>query len=269
MKLRSRSTRSNNVFSPGSLHGVKLYWNEPQRALQLGKKRLPSDVRTVGQMRALLQDRVFAAGAPSNRGLYYMHRGVCMPRDAKLFARFNIRYDVMVFPKGSLGGELSKTFGHYHPPAVFKPKLSYPELYEVLYGEALFLLQRRGSAESVLVRARAGEKVLIPPNWGHVSMNARPSKTLVEVNLIFPDFKADYKPYVKNRGASHYVLANGVAVKNPHYGKVRLREVSARDWSPKWLDVKESIYALFLKKPGDFAFLRDPRLLARGRALPA
>lgn len=259
------ASKLTHVFSPVSLNGVKLYWNESELSLRLGKKVLPSDVRTVAQMRGVLYDRVFAANAPANRGLYYMHRSVHVPRDAKLFARCNLRYDVTVFPKGSVGREFNKTFGHYHQLACLKPKLSYPELYEVLYGEALFLLQRRGSdslkpVESVLVRARAGEKVLVPPNWGHVSMNSKPLKTLVEANLICPDSKADYAPYEKLHGASHYVLTSGIAVKNPRYERVPLRKTNAREWSPKWLDVKESIYSLFLKKPGDFAFLRDPRL---------
>jgi oxalate decarboxylase/phosphoglucose isomerase-like protein (cupin superfamily) len=57
------------------------------------------------------------------------------------------------------------------------PKLryTYRELYEVLKGDAHYLLQRAQNKErvdeAILVKATRGDKVLIPPNYGHVTIN--------------------------------------------------------------------------------------------------
>ncbi len=53
------------------------------------------------------------------------------------------------------------------------PKLryTYSELYEVLERDAHYLLQRAQNGERVdeviLVKATRGDKVIIPPNYGH------------------------------------------------------------------------------------------------------
>ncbi len=57
------------------------------------------------------------------------------------------------------------------------PKLryTYSELYEVLERDAHYLLQRAQNGERVdeviLVKATRGDKVIIPPNYGHVTIN--------------------------------------------------------------------------------------------------
>jgi glucose-6-phosphate isomerase len=216
-------------------------------------------------MRLLLYDKAFARRAHPGQELYYMHRAAHNPRDEQKFKRHHIRYDITIFPPGTLGKELNKTAGHYHPPAVRKPFLTFPEVYEVLSGEALFLLQRRENAkalkpvEAALVRVKAGEKLLVPPNWGHISINAKPKHTLIEANLVCPEFKSDYEPYRKMRGGSHYILADGSVVPNSRYGKVPYRVTRAKEWNPAWLNVRKSIYELFLERPRKFEFLRDPK----------
>ncbi|WP_300998894.1 glucose-6-phosphate isomerase family protein [Methanoculleus sp.] len=44
--------------------------------------------------------------------------------------------------------------------------IGYPELYQVLAGEALYLLRRSDLSDIVAVAARAGEFVPIPPGYG-------------------------------------------------------------------------------------------------------
>ncbi len=61
------------------------------------------------------------------------------------------------------------------PARVPEASLHYPELYEVLKGDANYLLQRAQNEERVdeviLVKATRGDKVIIPPNYGHVTIN--------------------------------------------------------------------------------------------------
>jgi len=68
----------------------------------------------------------------------------------------------------------------------------------------------------VLVKAVAGEVVVIPPGFGHVTIN--PGKDdLVMVNLVSTAFSSDYIPYVTMGGAVCYEMADGTLVRNPRY----------------------------------------------------
>ena len=87
----------------------------------------------------------------------------------------NIRYDITIIPPGMLGREYIKTAGHYHP-LVPGGSVTYPELYEVLEGEALYLLQRQDLGDVVAINASAGDKVLVPPNYGHITINGSNKK---------------------------------------------------------------------------------------------
>ncbi|WP_301664617.1 glucose-6-phosphate isomerase family protein [Methanoculleus frigidifontis] len=84
-------------------------------------------------------------------------------------AEQNVRFDITVIPPGAVGGEYVKTKGHYHP--LTPAGIGYPELYQVLAGEAHYLLQRKNLRDVVVVTAKAGEFVLIPPGYGHVTVN--------------------------------------------------------------------------------------------------
>ena len=72
--------------------------------------------------------------------LYFMYREVARREEREEIRRRGLRYDITVIKPGLLGSEYIKTAGHYHP---FKPGtgLTYPEVYEVLYGRGHYLLQ--------------------------------------------------------------------------------------------------------------------------------
>jgi glucose-6-phosphate isomerase len=61
-----------------------------------------------------------------------------------------------------MGLEFVKTYGHYHPRVNPKLRYTYPEIYEVLDGDARYLVQRAQNEESVddvvLVKATRGDK---------------------------------------------------------------------------------------------------------------
>jgi len=130
-----------------------------------------------------------------------------------------LRYDVTVIPPGKIGSEFIKTFGHYHPIA--EQNLSYTEIYEVLKGEALFLLQRAEGArvyDVFAVEAGKGDKVIVPPNYGHVTIN--PSKNELRIaNWVYRNFRSIYEPYERFRGACYYYTDEGWIV-NPNYKEV-------------------------------------------------
>lgn len=198
-----------------------------------------------------------------DRPLYYMYREVTRQGDEKVFREHNLRYDITILVPGLLGDEFIKTVGHFHP---LKPHSSetYPEYYEVLYGEAIYLLQKNDRAseaeEVIAVRAKKGDKVYIPPNYGHVTIN--PGEThLVMANLVERNFKSIYEPFAEKRGAAYYYIQvndkKNDFVKNPAYShQVALKMVGAPSLPAPVEGIEnQGLYEAFLKNPEGFKFL--------------
>ncbi len=184
-------------------------------------------VRTVGDMECVLADPD-GVELDSATPLYSMYRDLAMNEtDREILSRQNIRYDITVIPPAVLSGEYVKTKGHYHPenPA----GIGYPELYQVLAGEARFLLQHKDLSDVVAVSASAGEFVLIPPGYGHVSIN--PGKeVLVMANLVSTLFQSEYAVYEEMQGGAYYAMDGNGWNQNPRYSSVTpIRKMNARD----------------------------------------
>lgn len=205
-----------------------------------------------------------SSSLPVTTPLYYMYRGVYFSGDEEIFARHQIRHDLTVLAPGKIEGEYIKTIGHFHPLKPGKNE-TYPEYYEVLHGRATYLLQlntQDGEVESIIaVEAEKGDKVYIPPSYGHVTIN--PGKEpLVMANLIEANFSSLYEPFRKKRGAAYYLMADGGGKEkfffNPRYrNKVPLDVKKAGELShPHPLIPTFGLYEAFLKAPASFAFLK-------------
>jgi len=216
--------------------------------------------RLVGDLKPVLASSVDES--LQSEPAYFMFRSVSRAVDEQLFKCLCLRYDITVIPPRVLGEEFVKTFGHYHPTPY--GDLSYPEVYEVLVGEAHYILQReeRGAIKDiVVVRAREGDKVLIPPNYGHVTVNPS-SKILVMANLVSSTFKSIYEPYKAKRGAALYELADGRLLANEEYGETpRYREEKPLRNLPG--AAGGDLYTSFLKNPLAYRFLNNPLLTPR------
>ncbi len=200
----------------------------------------------------------------SERPLYYMYRGVHHRDDRSLFLDNNIRYDITVLLPGLIDREYIKTIGHFHP---LKPQSSetYSEYYEVLSGEALYLLQKNNRtgevAEIMAVEAKKGDKVFIPPNYGHITVNPG-EEPLVMANLIESNFPSLYQPFTDKRGAAYYCIKgdNGKRefVKNENYhNSVGLKLVAAPSLDqPVEMAPETGLYRAFKDNPGTFALLK-------------
>lgn len=200
----------------------KTTWNE----LKFGERTFYPAVRILEEMKEVVFDKNFLASANMDMELYYMFRDVSKDEeDARKIKEKGLRYDITIIPPNKLGLEFVKTAGHYHP---FLPDsdITYPEIYEVLEGEAHYLLQRReeeGNTEKitdvVVVKAKKGDKVIIPPNYGHVTIN--PSEaTLKMANWVARSFSSIYEPMERKGGASYFELTNGEFIKNDNYEEV-------------------------------------------------
>jgi len=72
----------------------------------------------------------------------------------------------------------------------------------------------------VLVVAVKGDIVLIPPGYGHVTINPAPDETLTMANLVSVEFSSEYVFYDEIQGAAYYELVGQTFEKNPRYPDV-------------------------------------------------
>lgn len=173
-------------------------------------------IRTLSQMQEVILDRDIS----QPQELYYMYRDVHLAKDAGLLKENNLRYDVTVIKPDCLGRELMKTAGHYHPG-------SFGELYEVLEGKALCLLQKPNPSDYriiedvILAQASSGQKIVIPPHYGHILINPGP-EPLVTSNWVSSIFSSEYQLYKEARGAAYFLVNAQVEdklefIKNPFF----------------------------------------------------
>jgi len=222
--------------------------------LKFGKFEYEAEVRRGEELRDVLRDPQTIC---EDFDAYYIFRDVYEDEEDRESAkRAGVRYDITIIPSRIIGEEYIKTYGHYHPKMNAH---TYPELYQVLEGEAIFLLQlpypedRRKIADALAIRASSGDVVLVPPDYGHVTIN--PSNSVLKLaNLVARDFSSVYDDYKRMRGACYYFLTPGRWVTNPNYLKVpELRQLNAVRL--EFLDVSE-IYDL-IHTPQKVFFLRE------------
>jgi glucose-6-phosphate isomerase len=193
---------------------------------------------------------------PKGTLLYRMYRSFIRSSNADLFKARNLRHDITIMASLVIGSEQNKTLGHYHPVA--SGDLTYPEVYHILHGQATYLLQREEGGEVtdfVYVEAMQGEALLIPPNYGHVTVNTGEGP-LVMANLVSDRFASLYSGYVKMGGAAYYLLEDGTLEANNHYGSLP----KPRKVVPNF-KVSKDLYEDFLSCPSCFAYLNEPMKL--------
>ncbi|MBU1599341.1 glucose-6-phosphate isomerase [bacterium] len=227
--------------------------------LDLIKKRTP-DIRRLESMRELLYDREWAERA-GDIDLYYMYRDVARQEDTEKIQGADLRYDITIIPPNMLGEEYTKTIGHYHPMAV-DSAISYPEVYEVLEGEAIYFMQKEDLSDAYFVRASVQDKVIISPNYGHITINPS-NKPLKMANWVCASFSSLYGAYKEKKGGAYYRTLSGW-VKNTEYSPLpEIRELSPTNFEDIGFKKGVPMYSLvsdiekleFLKFPKAFSAL--------------
>ena len=169
-------------------------------------ENLNPDTRTVQDMGTVFYDKEWLKTAKKDTILYYMYRG--------LKEKNGYRYDITVMPPEMLGKEFNKTKGHKH-------NNSYGEIYMVLEGEAIYLMQKEnnGIVEDVYaVEARKGDIAIIPAHYAHFTINPS-QKELKMANWVDKNCQSDYKGIQQKQGACYFYTINGW-IKNPNYTSI-------------------------------------------------
>jgi glucose-1-phosphate thymidylyltransferase len=230
---------------PIELKGSELY---------LDGKKLPFATRMLEDARSYLAK----SNAKSNVAeLYRMFRDVHMSADESKLRKNHLRYDITIIAPGFIGDEYVKTIGHYHP--IKKgAKVSYPEIYEVIDGHANFILQKvkGGKVIDVLVAdSKAGDKVIIPPDYGHVTINVG-NVPLILANVTADNFSSEYGDFERLKGAAVYRTKEGWKP-NPKYEIESYRKVKP-NVNYEYLDLNLPLYKSLAKNVKLYDYLVSP-----------
>lgn len=226
------------------LKGTELYVN--------GHKHQMHSVRKLQKMQDVLLGKV-EPQSEDDFSVYHMYRSV--------YSNIEMRFDITYLPAKMLGAEFNKTYGHYHPKA--DDGLAYPELYQVLKGKATFILQEKnqdGSVNVLIVDAAEGEIMLLPPGYGHVTVNPSSAEDLVLSNIVFNGFQSNYDDYERCKGGAYYYTSEGL-VQNTNYLVKKFERTTAKELTAKYGITCADLLKDFAADPDQFMFLEKPALL--------
>jgi glucose-6-phosphate isomerase len=231
--------------------------------LVFGDPLLPSKpaIRKFNDLIPVLLDKEAKA---TREEVYYMYRDIHLPADENNLRKNHLRYDITVIPSVMLGNEFNKTVGHYHPKN--SAGVEFPELYEVLSGEGLFLIQKldetnQNVIDFVAIRATAGQKLIYPPGYGHVIVNLGP-EVLVTSNWVADNFESLYEPIRVMEGMAYFVIRDSAGYKfvpNPTYTQPPTPRQKVASDSPGFgLETAVPMYGLGVNHPENLEFLTAP-----------
>jgi glucose-6-phosphate isomerase, archaeal len=225
--------------------------------------------RSISEMRIAMLDP--EAKVDSDLG-YEVYGGVCLQEHESTLQDHHLTYDLTIVPPTMLGQEYNKTIGHYHAN-IPGTQIAHPELYEVLHGHGLFLLQKMDSEFKNLITVLAiegepGDKIIYPPNYGHIMVNIG-DEPLIMANWLSTDYKALYEPIKERHGMALYVVkgkdGKPTFVKNENYKDqpmMRKMVIGDKLRTDFGLETGEPMYVTALRNPKILEFLSNPQKYA-------
>lgn len=173
-------------------------------------------------------------------------------------------YGVVAYAAGKLGNEPIKSQGHVHAISQIS-KMSTPEVYEILEGQALIYMQEsigKTAGKCYAVSAEKGDIVIVPPGWGHCTINASTEQTMCFGAWCVRDYAFDYSGLKKQHGFAYVPTFEKndslIWKKNDHYTSAKLIIKKPREYSEFDLKEKVSIYYQYEQNPDLFNFVSHP-----------
>jgi glucose-6-phosphate isomerase len=197
-----------------------------------------------------------------NKELYYIYRNSCLEKDSPVFKKYGLRYDITVILPGSIGKEPIRTIGHVHKN--LKNTGRPAEIYQIISGNAIFLLHDTDKNIIYRIKRRSGQKIVIPGYCAHITINQSSKEPLVVAN-IFIDKKnvSDYKFFEKTNGPSWYPIRHRNKIifeKNPNGDSMTMLAPSSKNIPlPKAISNNASLYKEFIGNPKKFSFLKNSK----------
>lgn len=219
------------------------------------------------QLKGLL---LYEKGMNEDEHCYDFYRDIVFEEHRALYSKYDFRYDLTVIMPGTVNNECKKTSGHYHG-YIKSQCYTYPEVYEVLVGEAIYILQKVKNfnkpneepkiEEIKAVRVKARQAIIIPPFWGHCTINGG-DEPLMFSNIAVVSCPMHYVPVEEKHGLGVYLVREYGElkfVKNPYYQNVpELKEVEPMQNSKLGIKFGNPLYYEFVNSPEKFDFLLHP-----------
>ena len=189
------------------LSGMNIFYDSALKKLVFDNRLLEGSIRFLDDMKDVLYDRELSGSQGSEVELYYMFRDICRMDDIETVREKDLRYDITVIPPCFLGKEFVKTQGHAHS-LVARTGITYPEMYQVLNGEAIYMFEKREGEDkqTFYIRANKGDIVIVPPDYSHVTVNPSRDETLIMANWVERNFSSEYDQILKSRGLAYYYV---------------------------------------------------------------
>jgi glucose-6-phosphate isomerase len=249
--------------------GLPIFYDETKKRL-IFKDHLTCAGKVdkfAGQMRGLLYNE---ESLKEDEYCYTAYRDIVFDEHRPLFQKYDFRYDITVIDDGTVNGEKKKTSGHYHG-FIQGQSYTYPEVYEVLSGRALYIFQKvknfeKAGEEPIIEELKAvyvetGQAIIIPPFYGHCSINAGNSP-LIFSNLAVVSCPVFYEPVKQKHGMSIFlVIQNGKQelFLNKNYKDVpEIISVLPKQNLELGIEFGKPVYHEFIKNPEKFDFLLNP-----------
>lgn len=110
-----------------------------------------------------------------------------------------------------------------------------------------------------MIAASTGDIVVVPPGFGHVTINPSRTSVLQMANLVSSAFQSEYQEYENRRGAIFYEMSDGTTRKNPMYSqKAELTFTRADKVAPVNETFNAPLYGLVEQRAAVLGFLNHP-----------
>jgi Thermophilic glucose-6-phosphate isomerase and related metalloenzymes len=172
--------------------------------LYFENKRFEPNIKRLKDLLDVIYDLEDVKNLDKDTILYFVYRNIYNEESKPYTELYQLRFDITILLSIDIGKEKNKTHGHYHPEAA--PGRSFPEVYQIIKGEALFILQKVEDdevKEAIIIKAKEKDVVMIPPNYGHNMINIG-NDILVTMNLVSDRFLSLYEPYKYKKGSCFY-----------------------------------------------------------------
>ncbi|WP_297206101.1 glucose-6-phosphate isomerase family protein [uncultured Pluralibacter sp.] len=221
------------------------------------------EIRYLDQIRSSLRD-------PHCHGpgeVYAIAMDVARIQDREELQKRMLLFGVVTYAAGQLGEEPIRSQGHIHRISQHSG-WSPPELYEIWQGKAIIYMQERvdnDPGRCFAVVAAPGDKVLVPPGWGHATISADPLVPLTFAAWCDREYGFEYEKVRAHKGLAWYPLMQDgqvIWLHNKHYAPGRLQVIRAREYAEFGITAAP-IYSQFITDPERLQFISRPDKVAK------
>ncbi|EEZ4382261.1 glucose-6-phosphate isomerase [Escherichia whittamii] len=220
------------------------------------------EIRHLNDIRASLRD----PDCEGPEDVYAIAMDVARMQDREELNKRMLLFGVVTYAAGRLGEEPVRSQGHIHRISQHSG-WSPPELYEIWQGKAIIYMQEYvddDPGRCFAVIAGPGEKVLVPPGWGHATISADPNTPLTFGAWCDREYGFEYEAVRAHKGLAWYPLLQGNNIiwqHNSSYIPGRLQVVTARNY-PEFGITEAPVYQQFIDDPARFQFISRPEKAA-------